>query len=263
MGGGGNGPGSVIENFEASSTWSIASGRTATAVRAAYAAHDGSYGLDQYNGNDWIYRTDAGAQLRAGDTASVWLRFASSADGRAYFGFGASSGGTLSLVAAANTGQLLLQSNVNFGFTTLAAVNQTFQANHWYRLEVNWSTSGAILGKLFDSNGTTLLTQVSAATNVISAGGIAFRATGSDKYWDTVSAVYGVNTFARAHAAAVTPNALPAWIDTAANGGGWFSGLAAWLAQWPTNADLAKAADRWAWDPPSPTHGRPSLFDGF
>ena len=258
-GGGGGGTGVVIENFETSSMWNIANGRTATAVIGAYAAHDGPYGLDQYNGNDWIYRTDAGAQLHAGDTASVWLQFANSANGRAYFGFGASSGGTLSLVAAANTGQLILQSNVNFGFRTLAAVNQTFQANHWYRLEVSWSTSGAILGKLFDSNGTTLLTQVSAATNDIRSGGIAFRATGSDKYWDTVSAVYGVNTFARARVAAVRPDAYPARIDNMAPGAGWFSNLESWLAQWQTNNDPVFTADHGSW----PTHRRPGLFDGF
>ena len=129
-----------------------------------------------YNGNDWIYRTDAGAQLHAGDTVSVWLQFAGAADGRAYFGFGASSSGTLSLVAAPNTGQLILQSNPGFGnFNNLAAVNTTYLANHWYRLEVDWSKTGAILGKLFDSNGTTLLTQVSASTTAITSGGIAFH----------------------------------------------------------------------------------------
>src|SRR5208282_4137282 len=98
-------------------------GRTITAVDATYAAHDGNYGLDQFNSNEWIYRGDAGAQVQAGDTLSVWLQFAGSADGRAYFGFGASPYGTLSLVAAPNTGQLILQQNAYYGFTNLAAVN--------------------------------------------------------------------------------------------------------------------------------------------
>jgi hypothetical protein len=53
-----------------------------------------------------------------------------------------------------------------------------------------------IIGKLFDSNGTTLLKSVSATRNVIRSGGIAFRATGDDKYFDTVTASYGVNSFA-------------------------------------------------------------------
>ena len=224
-GGGGGGSitnGTVIEGFENSEMWNIADGFAPTAVLATYAAHDGNYGLDQYNGNDWIYRTDTGAQLHAGDTVSVWLQFSDSADGRAYFGFGASAAGALSLVAAPNTNQLILQSNVGFGYTNLAAVNQKFVANQWYRLEVDWSTSGAIVGKLFASDGATLLNQVSASTTAIKSGGIAFRATGSDKFWDTVTASYGVNTFARpaaSHAGLTTsfgsatpPNYTPPWV---------------------------------------------------
>jgi hypothetical protein len=149
-----------------------------------------------YNGNDWIYRNDAAAQVKAGDTLSVWLQFSGVANGRAYFGFGAGPGGTLSLLAAPNTGQLILQQNLNYGFTDLAAVGQTYQANHWYRLEVDWGTSGAIVGKLFDSNGTTLLVTVTAATTAIRSGGIAFRVTGNDKFFDTVTDTPGVNNFA-------------------------------------------------------------------
>jgi hypothetical protein len=193
--GGGGGSGSVIENFESSDSWYIVGGSSITAVEASYAAHDGSYGLDQYNSSEWIYRNDAGAQLKAGDTASVWLKFAGSADGRAYFGFGANSTGTLSLVAAPNTGQLILQQNLNYGYTNLAAVGQSYLANHWYRLEVDWGTSGKIVGKLYDSNGTTLLQSVSATTTAIASGGIAFRSIGSDKYWDTVTVTYAVNAF--------------------------------------------------------------------
>jgi hypothetical protein len=164
---------------------------------ATYAAHDGTYGLDQYSSNEWIYRSDPAAQVQAGATLSVWLEFSGAADGRAYFGFGSSASGTLSLVAAPNSGQLILQKNLGYGYTDLADVNQTYQANHWYRLEVDWSTTGKIMGKLFDSNGTTLLQTVSASTTAITSGGIAFRAIGSDKYWDTVTAISAVNTFAR------------------------------------------------------------------
>src|SRR5262249_4026787 len=81
-GGGGGGTGTVIEDFESSGSWHVAGGFRPTAVLATYAAHDGSWGLDDYGGNDWIYRTDAGAQLHTGDTASVWLEFSSFADGR-------------------------------------------------------------------------------------------------------------------------------------------------------------------------------------
>jgi hypothetical protein len=42
----------------------------------------------------------------------------------------------------------------------------------------------------------------------ITSGGIAFRATGSSKYWDTVQLTPGVNHFARAMTAAVTAAAM-------------------------------------------------------
>jgi hypothetical protein len=144
-----------------------------------------------------------------GESVSVWLRFAGAADGRAYFGFGASPLGTLSLVAAPNTGQLLLQDNTGYGNVTLAAVSQRFLANHWYRLEVDWGAGGSITGRLFDSNGTTLLKSVSAADNAFTAGGIAFRATGHDKQWDAVTAAALTGT-STAKMAAVLPAALPA-----------------------------------------------------
>jgi hypothetical protein len=187
----------VIEDFETSHTWNIASGGFFGATAGYYSgfAHDGNRSLDDWDGTDWIYRTDSAVQNKAGDTLSVWLWMDSNADGRAYFGFGASSGGALSLVAAPNTGQLILQSNAGWGFTDLAAVSQTYQANSWYRLEVNWGTSGKIVGKLYGSDGTTLINQVSTTVTSVTSGGIAFRARGSDKFWDTVTLTPGVNNF--------------------------------------------------------------------
>jgi hypothetical protein len=186
----------LIEGFETSDSWNIVGNRYITAARVTFAAHDGTYGLDQFNNNEWIYRSDAAAQVQAGDTISVWLQFAGSADGRAYFAFGATSTGTLSLVAAPNTGQLIIQSNPGYGFSELASVSQSYLANHWYRLEVDWGTSGKIVAKLFDSNGTTQLNSVTATTTAITSGGIGFRSIGSNKYWDTVTDTSGVNNFA-------------------------------------------------------------------
>jgi hypothetical protein len=189
--------GRVIEDFETSHSWHIVGGGFfgATAGYSTFMAHDGVRSLDDWDGNDWIYRNDTAAQVKAGDTISVWLQMYGAADGRAYFGFGAGSGGTLSLVAAPNTGQLIIQSNIGYGFTDLAAVPQTYQANTWYRLEVNWGASGKIVGKLYGSDGTTLINQVTATTTAIMSGGIAFRARGSDKFWDTVTLTPGVNPF--------------------------------------------------------------------
>jgi hypothetical protein len=208
--------GTVIENFESTETWNVVG--SVRAARSTQAVHDGTYGLDVANASGWIYRTASADQLKAGDTASVWLKFAGSADGRAYFGFGAGSGGTLSLVAAPNTGQLILQENLSYGFTDLAAVSRTYAANHWYRLEVDWGTSGKIVGKLYDSNGTTLLASVTATTTDITSGGIAFRAIGHDKYFDTVTATHGVNNFS-SYAAAAALLGGPAAVSPPTAGG--------------------------------------------
>jgi subtilase family serine protease len=188
--------GTVIEDFETSDMWNIVNGTSLTAVRSTAAAHDGTYGLDSRNGSDWYYRSDAAAQVQAGDTLSVWMKFTFTSSTRAYFAFGASSIGTLSLVAAPNTGQFIIQENWGYGFFNLAAVSQTYLSNHWYRLEVDWGTSGTIVGNLFDSNGTTLLRTVTAFTTDITSGGFGFRNIGYDTYWDTVTAVHGVNNFA-------------------------------------------------------------------
>jgi hypothetical protein len=186
----------VIEDFEGSRSYYVVGGSSPTASISTSAKHDGAYGLLDRPGNDWIYRNDSAVQVKQGDTISVWLRFASVADGRAYFAFGAGPGGTLSLVAAPNTGQLLLQDNTGYTYTNIASVNQSWLANHWYRLEVDWGTNGLIVGKLFDSNGATLLNSVAATDTAITSGGIGFRATGNySKYWDTVTLTPGVNAF--------------------------------------------------------------------
>ena len=177
----------TLFDFENAATWNIVGARNPTAKRDPSAAHDGANGLVDSNGTDWIYRNDSGTGVKAGDTISTWLRFSETADGRAYFGFGAGAYGTYSVVAAANTGEFQIQLNANYGNRVLATVPQDFQADHWYRLEVVWGTDGKIVGKLYDSDGVTLIQSVSAVNRWITAGGIAFRATGSDKHWDTVT----------------------------------------------------------------------------
>ena len=210
----------LIEGFENGLSNYVAAGGQAYAATAAYAAHDGSEGLDMADSSGWALRTDPAAQVKQGQTLSVWLQLAGAADGRAYFGFGASSHGTLSLVAAPDTGQLMLQDNNGFGYTTLAAVHQSYQANHWYRLQVIWGTTGSITGQLYDSDGQTLLNTVKATDTRVSSGGIAFRATFDDKYFDTVTVVNNAGgstvraTGSTSPASASNPAApLPAVVD--------------------------------------------------
>jgi hypothetical protein len=159
-------------------------------------------GLVKQDGYEWMIREDGGSTVHVGDTVSVWTQFAGVADGRAYLGFDShdiapahaslSTGGTLAVVMAANTNQLIIQkdagSNGVASFTNVATTPQTYQADHWYRLEAQWGAGGAITANLYDSDGTTLLSTVSGTTTApfASGGGIAFRALGHDKYFDSV-----------------------------------------------------------------------------
>jgi subtilase family serine protease len=187
---------SVIEDFEHGLSLYHTTSALTPASTMASAAHDGGYGLDLSGislSTGWIYRSDAAAQVQQGETLSVWVQFPILATGRAYFGFGASSGGTLSVVLAADTGQLILQDNRSFGSTNVAAVAQTYVPNHWYLLSVAWATGGSITGRLYNSNGTTLLNSVQGTDNTITSGGIAFHVTTSAKYFDTVSLTHSVS----------------------------------------------------------------------
>jgi len=79
-----------------------------------------------------------------------------------------------------------LQRNTNFGFADIGVVPQTWVANKWYRFEIVWGVGGSITGRLFDSDGTTLLNTVTATDNTITSGGLAFRGFGPTHYVDTV-----------------------------------------------------------------------------
>jgi hypothetical protein len=199
------GTATVIEGFESGlSNYYYVGASVPTVTTSAAAAHDGSAGLLDPGDSDWYLRLDSAAKINPGDTVSVWTRFVGAADGRAYFGFGTTTTGTLSAVLAPNTGQLIIQNNAGFGFTDLASVKQTYQANHWYRVEVAWGTSGTVTVHLYDSDGQTVLNSVTVATHDTTPGDFAFRATGSSKDWDTVTVMRGVNSFS-AHAAEQFP----------------------------------------------------------
>jgi hypothetical protein len=197
---------SVVEDFESDlSNYQTALRFAPSAVILPIAAHDGYQGLVKQDGYEWMVRDDATTQVHQGDTVSVWTQFADAADGRAYLGFDAknngnlhspiSTSGALAVVLAANTNQLLIQkdsggSGANTGlasFTTVASASQTYQAGHWYRVEATWGAGGVITANLYDSDGVTLLNTASGTTTApFPTGGVAFRAFGHDKYFDSV-----------------------------------------------------------------------------
>jgi hypothetical protein len=179
----------VIESFDDGdiSDYSVGQpGFGAFPSASGAAAHDGAFGLAATDGW-WIYRDDPGVHVQQGDTVSAWIRFANSADSRAYFGFGASSTGTLSFVLAPNTGQIIFQQNAGYFFADIGSSPQAFEADRWYRAEVLWGSGGLLTGRLFDSDGTTLLNTVNASSSLSSEGGIAFRGFGGVKDFDTIT----------------------------------------------------------------------------
>jgi hypothetical protein len=223
---------SIIESFEpgALANYTAAlrndQGYSLTHSILPIAAHDNSNGLVMQDDYGWVVRNDSGSQVHPGDTVSVWVQMADVADGRAYLGFDArntglvhspvSQSGALSVVMAANTNQLRIEShsgpNGIGSFTQVAAVSQTYQANQWYRLEATWGTDGTVTANLYDSDGTTLLNTIS---HVVTApfpdgAGIAFRAFGHDKYFDTVVLDTG-STDTPAQRVAIGPGLDPDW----------------------------------------------------
>jgi hypothetical protein len=68
----------------------------------------------------------------------------------------------------------------------LNAVPQTYIANRWYKVIVEWTVGGLIDVYLYDSDGSTLLNTISATDNTWNSGGIGFRGFGlGDYYFDT------------------------------------------------------------------------------
>ncbi|MBN2513780.1 MAG: S8 family serine peptidase [Sedimentisphaerales bacterium] len=159
------------------------------------AAHDGLQGLEVYGlAGQWIYRNDPLVHVQQGSLISVWIRSEATMAGRAYFGFGADAAGTLSVVMAGNTKQLLLHRNPGFGYEILAEASQQWLANHWYRMEISWRPGGDIIVDLFDSDGTTLLNSITGSDAAVTSGGIAFRGFLGAKYFDTVQVASPTNT---------------------------------------------------------------------
>lgn len=158
----------VIEGFETGGfgpAW-VGSGGTV----GAGGAHDGSFGLVDSNSH-WYYRTDAAAAITTGSTLSAWVR---GGTGRAYLGFGASSAGASSFVVGFNSNQIMFQNNDSYGFSTTTTHPFSLTQGKWYLASINFGAQ--IVGNLYDSDGTTLLTSLTATgLDHGATGGVALR----------------------------------------------------------------------------------------
>ena len=170
-----------IEDFE-SGVWPHApwvqapGGGTVIGTLSTNNAHDGFYGLSD---PAWTYRTNV--QVGAdGDVLSWWIRPASSSSGRAYLGFWASSEGCWFVGAAPDTSQLIIGM---YDFVTeeesgLAVVSQTWQAERWYKVAIEFSLSRGIRCNLYAEDGTTLLNTLTYGSGIYLIGGVAMMSFG-------------------------------------------------------------------------------------
>ncbi len=151
-----------------------------------FAAHDGGYGAV---GMNWMYRDDPAALVERGDVISAWVRFANNATGRAALGFGMSATHWYSLQLQPEFNILDLYQYHGTGSYLFGASEQVYLPDKWYRVEVVWGTSGAIEGRLYDSDGVTLLNTVTGYDTTITWGGIGFVGWGEGgvRQFDTIT----------------------------------------------------------------------------
>jgi PEP-CTERM motif len=172
----------VIEGFESgtASDYSVIAGSNDNLSILAGAAHDGSFGahfgVGSFVNPDWYLRSDVSLGPGGVYTAFVRLNSIGAASDRVYVGIGATPGGTWSMVAAGNTGQLLLDNNSGYGFSDASSASFSWAQGVWYQMALDWYSDGDMRVQLFDESGSTSLASTPLfSTGDTTAGGLAIR----------------------------------------------------------------------------------------
>lgn len=161
----------VVESFD-TGTWGAGWSNNGAGVVNAGAAHDGGFGVS-LNGASWTFNTSL--TVSEGATISAWIRPTTESNGRVYLGFGANASGAQSFVGATNTGEIIFQENADYDYLDIANGGFTWVQNQWYLMQVIWSAGGEATGKIFGSDGTTLLSSLTVSGLGRSSGGLALR----------------------------------------------------------------------------------------
>lgn len=169
----------LIEGFEHGNAglYTTTGGVNPNFTLTAAAARSGNFGaaFGNVSGPFWYYRTDLATAPGNEYYVHVYVGAGDVPTGRVYVGVGASAGGTWSMVAAPNTGEIIIQNNTGYGFVNVAAAPYAFTPG-WYQMRLDWALNGDMTLRLYDDTGTTLLAQTpTASTGYTTAGGIAFR----------------------------------------------------------------------------------------
>jgi outer membrane protein OmpA-like peptidoglycan-associated protein len=166
----------LIEDFERDSAWIWSPWLDCSNPNSKLnkgCAHSGNLGLNCID--DCFRRTD----LQIGSPSQVlscWVRFQRNTN--AYLGFGIKTSDNKNgyyLCAAPEKGSFDFRKSPDYTFPDLKSVSQTYRLNVWYKMELTFSTQTHVTGKLYSSDGATLLNTISMDLPDLALGGIAFR----------------------------------------------------------------------------------------
>ncbi len=167
----------IIEDFERDTAWIwppwIECEIPNTSSLNKGCAHSGKLGLNCIE--DYFVRTDLQIGL-PGQVISCWVRFQKKTN--AYLGFGKNSirmghGYYLCLAPERNTFDI--RRSPDYTYPNLKSSSQTYKMHSWYRAELTFNTSTKVTGKLYASNGTTLLNSITLEIPDLTPGGVSFR----------------------------------------------------------------------------------------
>jgi VCBS repeat-containing protein len=162
----------TIEDFESGwpgAAWSAESG---FGTLSSTYSRSGAYSVIN---PDWAYRTDVQYGGDVGERVGLWFRTPASSPGRVYLGFDTSAAGTKTFIASPNTNDIRFQDNAGYGHSQLNSAPQTFASSTWYYLEVEFNGGGNVTGRLYASNGTTVINTLSQSFGESLVGGVAIR----------------------------------------------------------------------------------------
>lgn len=165
----------IIEDFETDSVWVWKPWINITktiSLKTRSSAHSGMFGLNCQS-DGYIIRTDKEIGM-PGQAISWWVRFQSST--RANCGFGLNSfGKRYFLCVDPSTNTLHFANSPDYTNPLLKVINQKYKLNVWYRVEITFNTQTNVTGKLYASNGITLLNSITLEIPDLLPGGLVFR----------------------------------------------------------------------------------------
>lgn len=166
-----------FEHGDWSGNWTYLSSTVTPYNLTAGAARTGSFGAVM-NGGGWWRSSDAAATISDGFSYEYYFRAGGGASiGRAYIGFTSDDLATqaYTVIAAPNTGDLLIQDNSGFGFASMAASDPiSWSETEFYRVAVSYS-GGIITAEAFDETGASLAPAIMADTGYTGGGTLLLR----------------------------------------------------------------------------------------